>query len=199
MNIEIVFATPYPLDIISYAAGTCYGKSDLSAKRVRSCFKSGHMSVFEHVSVTFKASGISRACSHQLVRHRMASFCQESQRYCKIDVGEDWYVIPPWFYEGANQMLIDDYRQAMTVAAFNYLQGLQAGMKPEDARYMLPEACKTSITVTMNVRELFHFLDMRQDNRAQWEIRALADELDRKLREYEQWDELMALRGGDGE
>ena len=189
MVIEIVSATSYPIDVISFAAGTCYGKDDYPAKRVRSCYKAGHMSVFEHASVTFKASGISRACSHQLV----------SQRYCKVDVGDEWYVTPPWFSEGANQMLIDDYRQAMTVAAFNYLQGLQAGMKPEDARYMLPEACKTSITVTMNVRELFHFLDMRQDKSAQWEIRELANMLEATLRHYpaEQWGELMALRDGD--
>lgn len=195
MQVEIVSATPYPIDVIGYAAGTCYGKSDLSGKRVRNCFKAGHMSVFEHATVTFKASGISRACSHQLVRHRLASFCQESQRYCQIDTsGSDWYVIPPKFAEEWTRADFDscmaDYGQA-------YRDALDDGIKPEDARYLLPEAAKTAITVTMNARELFHFLDMRQSKAAQWEIRELACEVERSLSAWDQWGELLALRGGD--
>lgn len=195
MKVEILDSTQTPIFNISVAAGTCYGKDDPYFKRVERCYKSGHMSVFEHAYVTFAVDGLSRACSHQLVRHRLASFCQQSQRYCKIDVNDDeWYVIPPWFSEGANQMLIDDYRQAMTVAAFNYLQGLQAGMKPEDARYMLPEACKTKIVCTMNCRELFHFLDMRQSKAAQWEIRELAELLEQELLKLPEWCSVMELR-----
>lgn len=194
MVVSIVSATPHPMDVIAQAAGTCYGKADPNPKRVCSCFKAGHMSVFEHASVTFKVEGISRACSHQLVRHRLASYSQESQRYCKAEFDGEWYVTPPWFQEGQNQMFIDDYRQAMMVAAFNYMQGLQAGMKPEDARYLLPEATKTTIVVTMNCRELFHFLDLRQDKSAQWEIRELANEVERSLSAWDQWGELLALR-----
>lgn len=201
MKVDIVTATPYPMDAIAMAAGTCYGKADPNPKRVASCYKAGHMAVFEHASVTFRVEGISRACSHQLVRHRLASFCQESQRYCKVDLDTDWYVTPPWFEEGANRMFIDDYHRAMAAAAFNYLQGLKEGMKPEDARYMLPEATKTAITVTMNARELFHFLDLRQSQAAQWEIRELANEVERCVGEYagRQWRELMLLREGGAE
>lgn len=202
MQVEIVSATSFPIYVIGYAAGTCYGKSDLSEKRVASCFKAGHMSVFEHATVTFKASGISRACSHQLVRHRLASFCQESQRYCKIDVDGDWFVKPPSFDAGEDDPTLTMERDeffygCMYDAARNYRNALAAGLKPEDARYLLPEAAKTAITVTMNARELFHFLDMRQSKAAQWEIRELANEVEHQLRKWDQWGDLLALRGGD--
>jgi len=204
MNVEIVAATPYPIDAISLAAGTCYGKSDYPKKRALNCYKSGHMSVFEHASVTFKASGISRSCSHQLVRHRIASFSQESQRYCKVDVdGHDWYVKPPSFdaVESADSLEVlgmdkDEFFYAcIREAEANYRDALKVGIKPEDARYLLPEACKTNIVVTMNARELFHFLDLRQGNGAQWEIHELADEVERAVADMGgQWCELMALR-----
>ena len=177
MQVEILSATSSPIGVISLAAGTCYSKHDISFKRVESCYKAGHMSVFEHANATFRISGISRACSHQLVRHRVASYSQQSQRYCKVEFDTDWYVTPPWLLEGQNQMYLDGYRETMTAAAFNYLQGLKAGMKPEDARYMLPEATKTEIVVSMNLRELFHFFDTRMSKRAQWEIRLLAHEM----------------------
>ena len=204
MQVEIVAATSFPIDVIGYAAGTCYGKADLSDKRVASCFKAGHMSVFEHASVTFKASGISRACSHQLVRHRLASFCQESQRYCKVDTSNrDWFVMPPSFGAGEDNpavgMELDEFFWGCMIEhAADYNLAIEAGVKPEDARYLLPEAAKTAITVTMNARELFHFLDMRQSKAAQWEIRELANEVERQLRKWEQWGDLLALRDGDG-
>lgn len=202
MKVEVIEATPNPMDVVSRAAGTCYGKDDSSAKRVKSCFNAGHMSVFEHVSATFKVDGISRACSHQLVRHRIASYSQQSQRYCRIDVGGDWYVKPPSFKAGEDVdpfgMEPDEFFHAcMADAARNYRDALEAGMKPEDARYLLPESAKTSITVTMNSRELFHFLDLRLDRAAQWEIRELAQAmLDAISARDGQWGALMALRGG---
>lgn len=82
-------------------------------------------------------------------------------------------------------------------AARNYRNALAVGLKPEDARYLLPEAAKTAITVTMNAHELFHFLDMRQSKAAQWEIRELANEVEHQLRKWDQWGDLLALRGGD--
>lgn len=88
-KIEIISATECPVDVISLAAGICYGKADVSEKRVRHCFKSGHLSVFEHASITFKVEGISRACMAQLTRHRLVSFCVESQRYNKYDLSGD--------------------------------------------------------------------------------------------------------------
>lgn len=190
MEVEVVTATKNPLDVISLAAGMCYGKDDISVKRVASCYKSGHMSVFEHASATFSIKGISRACSHQLVRHRVASFSQQSQRYCKIDVdSDDWYVTPPMLVRTTG------FKDAMRNAARSYRDALEHGIRPEDARFMLPEACKTEITVTMNCREFFHFLDLRQGQGAQWEIHQLADEMEATLRGRKQWGELLALRG----
>ena len=176
MNVTIVTATKDPIDVISLAAGTCYGKEDVSPKRVRNCFNGGHMSVFEHASATFDIDGISRACSHQLVRHRLASFSQRSQRYCKVDVeSDDWYVVPPAFESDAPDSYLGEsprklFDKGMVNAAWAYQDALNAGIRPEDARFLLPEATKTRIMVTMNCRELFHFLDLRQGKGAQWEI-----------------------------
>lgn len=173
MQIEILSATQNPMELISLAAGTCYGKHDYKPKRVGSCFDRGHMSVFEHASITVRISGISRACSHQLVRHRVASFSQQSQRYCKINVNKsDWYVIPPEIESDKERRQL--YQENMYGAALDYLFAIDDGIKPEDARYLLPEATKTEIVVSMNVRELFHFFDTRLNKSAQWEIRRVA-------------------------
>ena len=193
MIVNIESATANPIEVISKAAGTCYGKHDVSCKRLRSCYNAGHMSVFEHASVTFYVEGISRACSHQLVRHRLASFCQESQRYCKINVdNDDWYVMPAWFELSGG--VYDAFKAYMLDCAMRYKAALEYGARPEDARYLLPEATKTAITVTMNCRELFHFLDMRQSKAAQWEICDLANEIEAQLLELPQWREIMLLR-----
>lgn len=160
--------------MISEAAGLCYGKDDKSVKRVRACYKVGHTGIFEHASVSFLVKGISRACSHQLVRHRMASYLQESQRYVKYDLsGDDWYVIPPSVDK--NVYMLAEYNDKMAADAKSYDDALAYGIKPEDARYLLPNAMKTNIVVTMNVRSLFHFFDLRLGPRAQWEIRELAE------------------------
>jgi thymidylate synthase (FAD) len=199
MKVEIKACTPDPLRVISEAAGTCYGKDNYSENRVRNCLKSGHTSVFEHASVTFKVSGISRACSHQLVRHRLASYSQESQRYCKIDTESDeWYVIPPWFDDDCEEEYIPSNKGAfmyvMEQCAIDYQEALSRGCKPEDARYLLPEATKTTIVVTMNARELFHFLDVRNTQQAQWEIRDLAKAMIDALRAVDGWRDLVAIR-----
>lgn len=199
MKIEIISSTLNPVEAISIAAGTSYGKRDVSAKRMYTCFNAGHTSVLEHASVTFRVSGISRACSHQLVRHRLASYVQKSQRYTKIDTGSDWYVMPPAFENGTDistgAYLSDDYKDTMHDFALLYTNALANGIKPEDARYLLPEACKTEIVVTMNVRELFSFLDLRQDSHAQWEIRAMANEVERVVSEINDgWAQIMKMR-----
>ena len=193
MRVEVVTATQNPLDVISLAAGTCYGKETMSDKRVERCLRSGHMSVFEHASATFDVDGISRSCSHQLVRHRLASFSQMSQRYCKVDVGsDDWYVTPFDVIARADAKRWFD--ECMSSAASAYTQALEMGLKPEDARFLLPEACKTRLKVTMNCRELFHFLELRQGNGAQWEIRALADAMESSLSRYDnQWKTLIGM------
>ena len=176
MRVDVLSATSNPIDACSIAAGVCYGKRNVSKKRLETCFKAGHMSVFEHASAEFLIEGISRACSHQLVRHRLASYCQESQRYNRYDfAGDDWYVKPEAF-EGVALGLAEEvtFDHAMQAAAYAYRYALDAGIKPEDARYLLPEATKTSVACTMNLRQFFHLLDMRDDRHAQWEIRELA-------------------------
>ena len=190
MKVTVISATENPVDVIGIAAGTCYGKPDASEKRVRHCFKNGHMSVFEHASITFNVEGISRACMAQLTRHRLVSFCVESQRYNRYDLsGNDWYVMPPafkgeeWLFYNAVDECADDYQKA-----------LDMGMKPEDARYLLPEATKTNLVMTMNVRNLFHIFNMRLDKAAQWEIREVVAAMMSAASEVnDQWDALMGL------
>ncbi len=194
MKVEVLKDSADPISTISIAAGTCYGKSDISIKRLENCMRAGHMGVFEHAYVTFSVKGISRACSHQLVRHRLASFCQESQRYCKVNVNDDsWYVTPPDILEDDNKRSMYDLMMAKNAA--NYKIALETlECKPEDARYLLPEATKTNLVMTVNCRELFHILDLRQSNRAQWEIRYLADEMELKLVGLPKWRPLLRIR-----
>ena len=201
MEVSIISATDNPIHVISLCAGTCYGKSDYSLKRVKNCCNANHMSVFENATITFKIEGISRACSHQLVRHRLASFCQESQRYCKVDTdSRDWFVKPKAFCAGEDDPFLSMEKDeffycCMLDAGVNYKDALKAGIKPEDARYLLPEATKTNLTMTVNVRELFHFLDLRTDKAAQWEIRELAEEMVKQIKDFlgEEWQELISL------
>lgn len=179
MKVEVVDCTDNPIDVVSECAGISYGKENTSYKRAYNCMKAGHGSVFEHAKFTVRVSDISRACSHQLVRHRMASYTQESQRYVKVDTFEDWYVTPPSM-EGS-----ECYKQAMADAAEAYMDALAEGIKPEDARYMLPNACKTTVNVTMNYREFFwNFLVERDSVRAQWEIRNLVQMIKEALWDY---------------
>lgn len=106
----IAKTTEFPLQLIGSVAGVSTargGSDDDKAKRARRCFKREHMSVFEHVSVTWRIEGISRACSHQLVRHRLASFCQLSQRYVVVNTDADWYVIPPSIRD--DDRMIEEY------------------------------------------------------------------------------------------
>ena len=179
MEVYAMTCTSRPIDAISVAAGFCYGKSDAKDKRVARCIASGHLSVLEHASITFEIFGISRACMAQLTRHRMASFCVESQRYCKYDEelfeGEDWYVIPPAF--DCDVVSRDAYKSFVKQDAEHYMIAVNSGIKPEDARYLLPNAMKTNLVMSCNARELFHILEMRLDGAAQWEIRELAEKL----------------------
>lgn len=194
MRVSIVNTDLCPIMKVSQAAGTSHGKRDESFKRAKTCFKLGHMSVFEFASFTARIEGISRACAHQLVRHRMASYVELSQRYTKVNThNNDWYVTPPEIAEDEYDTAV--FRAAMRDFATVYEALLSRGYKPEDARYALPQATKTAITMSMNVRELFAFLDLRQDKAAQWEIRELANELEKKLRELsDEWETLLDWR-----
>lgn len=196
MKVTIKEYTLRPLDQIAEAAGTSTDRRDTSEKRVRRCFEQGHGAVFEFADVTMFIEGISRACSHQLVRHRMASYCQTSQRYTTVN-DEDWYVIPPAL---DTEQLRAAYHKHMGEAIGAYKAALLQGVKPEDARFLLPQATKTSITMKINARSLFNFLNLRTDKNAQWEIRELANEIKEQCKGInDQWKALIELwEGGHG-
>jgi len=133
----------------------------------------GHLSVLEHASFTFGVDGISRVTSHQLVRHRLASYSQQSQRYVKFSAPE--YVVP-------ETIATDEERRGRFVSAMEglfrlYSDLVKAGVPAEDARFLLPNAACTRIIITMNARELLHFFRLRCCERAQWEIREMATEM----------------------
>ncbi len=154
--------------------------------------KMGHLSPFEHASYTFLLEGVSRALTHQLVRHRIASYSQRSQRYVTHDTFD--YIVPPSFEgktvatEGGSVDAVEYYRSVMAATADAYqrlLDALGGGGEEakQDARYVLPNATETKIIVSMNARELFHFFGERLCMRAQWEIRRTADEMLRLAKE----------------
>ena len=136
--------------------------------------ESGHASPIEHVSFTFALSGVSRALTHQLVRHRIASYNQQSQRYVSYD--EPTFIVPPVIE--ADEQVRERFLTACQEAFGSYRSLLDAGIPAEDARYLLPNAMETKIVVTMNIRELLHFFSLRSCRRAQWEIRAVSDRSD---------------------
>lgn len=139
----------------------------------------GHLSVFEHASFTFAIEGISRACSHQLVRHRFFSFTQQSQRYVKV---KDLKCIIPQSIKNnkeANEIFNNTIENI--ISAYNKL--LELKIPAEDARFVLPNASETKIVATANIRELMHFFKLRMDKHAQWEIRNLANIMFSKVKE----------------
>lgn len=185
MQVELLYHTPDPERAIATAARLCYapvGASELMEtmpeERVKSVLatimKSGHFSTLEHASYTFAVDGVSRALTHQLVRHRIASFNQQSQRYVAYTDGLS-VIKPKSVADDAQADRIFD--EAIDAALDAYAKLLDAGVPAEDARYLLPNAAETKIVITMNVRELLHFFGLRCCNRAQWEIRAMADEM----------------------
>ena len=182
MQVELLNHTPDPERAIATAARLCYapvGAAELMEtmpeERVRSVLttimESGHFSTLEHASYTFAIDGVSRVLTHQLVRHRLASFNQQSQRYVKFKDGFP-FVTPPTIAENAEADAA--FRALMNAAADAYQQLLDAGIPAEDARFVLPNAAETKIVTTMNVRELLHFFELRCCHRAQWEIQELA-------------------------
>ncbi len=134
--------------------------------------KLGHESVFEHACFTFRVEGISRVCSHQLVRHRLASYTQQSQRYVKLKNPK--FVVPE---EIMNSEFAEEYMEILEKASNLYRKMVKRGIKKEDARFILPQGIETKIVITMNARELRHFLILRCDKSAQWEIRELAKKM----------------------
>lgn len=254
-KVEIISHTGIPYDVVSVAAKTCYSSMDLDdlmrkftdaerLKLIKSLEDSKHESPFEHVSITFAISNISRACSHQLVRHRIASFSQRSQRY--VDETGFNYFVPEGIrnnetinnyytdimdelghnYDTLKVFLINSYISELskgpegqllfgTVTSeeppLKYLKALQENEKfkeyypveyrkiekkaGEDARYILPNACITQIVMTMNIRSLWNFFNLRCCNRAQAEINELAWEMLRQCKK--RWPLLFEHAGPD--
>lgn len=173
MKVELIQETKDPIETISEIASICYDSEPKEPiALVKFLYKNGHHSVFEHIYFTFKISGISRACSHQLVRYRHCSFTQRSQRYC--DEEGFAYVIPPTVYE---QDMRPTFAFAMDSADDNYEDLLTEGVPKEDARYVLPNACETELYLSCNLRELMHMANERLCTRAQWEIRNVVEEM----------------------
>ena len=179
MKVKLIAVTKYlrgsgaPEELLEHAGRACYrsekrgGAGNFLQARIRE----GHESIIEHASLTFEISGISRVCSHQLVRHRIASYSQRSQRY--VREAEPEYVIPPSI--SADEEALSAFEEAMTSAWAAYSDLLKLGIRPQDARFVLPNACKTRIMVTMNFRSWRHFIKERGVNpAAQWEIRDIA-------------------------
>jgi len=177
MKVELANITSDAENVIAESARVCY-KSEArdessNMKLVERLRDLGHLSTFEHAKATFKVTGISRVCSHQLVRHRHFSFSQMSQRY--VDEKDFAYVTPKSIKgdEEAERLYDDFMKQAHGV----YSKLVEAGVAREDARFVLPNATETEIVVTANFRALREFIKLRKTQAAQWEIRKLAREM----------------------
>ena len=171
MKVTLTRITENPILAIEEAASNCYDSEPSSdGKIMKHCIKSGHTSVTEFCDFTFHIEGISRALSHQLVRHRLASYAQRSQRYCSENGFE--YVIPSSIKKDPTALAF--YEDAMKNITHNYEMLQKLGIPNEDARMVLPNACETVIEVKMNLRALMNFMNERLCTCAQWEIRQLA-------------------------
>lgn len=187
-SVSIISHTENPLETIYRAARQCYSAGSVAAMEpvsrekmaelVQRCIRSGHTSVLEHASFTFAISGVSRALSHQLVRHRMASYSQQSQRFVKVEDIE--YVCPPSLRDETSADRAY-FLSALKRAAHTYKTIVADGVPAEDARFILPNATATNIVVSMNCRAMLHFLEERCCSKAQWEIRELAWSMRQKL------------------
>jgi len=212
-RVELLAHTPDALELIYASFRQCYhagyagdmwqrllsGEPDRKkqAEFVGQILESGHFSPIEHVSFTFALSGISRALSHQLVRHRLASYSQQSQRY--VDASHFDYIMPPSIAEhgAAKERFMrfmdevgETYRELRALLEADGRLGAKAN---EDARFVLPQATQTRIVVTMNCRSLLNFFEQRCCMRAQWEIRAVADKMLDKCRQV--LPEIFAVAG----
>lgn len=213
MKVELLRYTPDGEKLVASAAKLCYSpvgieeiEKDQDKKKVQSFLKLlmdlGHESPIEHVTFTFGIEGVSRTLTHQLVRHRIGSYSQQSQRYVKLEQFE--YIIPPQIeknhqareifinsmeedqkaYDRLVRILYDNHYNEYLSNGRSEKDASQRAEKDsiEDARYVFPNACETKIVVTMNARSLMNFFSLRTCNRAQWEIRKLAIEMLREVK-----------------
>ena len=173
MKVTLIQATPNPIETIAKIASICYDsdpKNHLGL--VKHLYRNGHHSVFEHIYFTFKIEDISRACSHQLVRHRHCSFTQRSQRYCSED---GFAVVEPGSIRAIDSK--GGFSNLMEIICEHYRELQSLSIPNEDARYLLPNACTTELYISCNLRELIHICNERLCSRAQWEIRELVKEM----------------------
>lgn len=214
LQVSLIAHTPDAEKIIAAAAKLCYSNAGTDEimenldkastdKFLNMIISMGHMSPIEHVSFTFAVQGVSRTLTHQLVRHRVASYSQKSQRY--VREGQFEYIMPPEIekeknaaeifiksmqdaqkaYDEIAEILKTKYEKELLSHGNNEKAARSAAEKKaiEDARYVLPNACETKIVFTMNARELLHFTRLRVCERAQWEIRQLAEEIIKQLKQ----------------
>jgi thymidylate synthase (FAD) len=190
LKVELLSYTADPEQNVVAGIRQCYSKvgaEELKEKTneetrnrlIEQVIGSGHTSTIEHASFTFGIEGISRACSHQLVRHRIASYSQQSQRYVDLSKEELGYIEPPSI--AGDEEKSKEFKKVMEILEGEYKKLIEKGVKPEDARYILPNACQTKIVVTMNSRSLLNFFQERTCQRAQWEIRNMANEMLKKV------------------
>lgn len=179
MKVELLQHTPEPEKLIEQSGRVCYqssnndGNLEKREKFIKAIVRNEHLSVLEHASASFKITGVSRALTHELVRHRLFSFSQRSQRYCLED--NFGYIIPESIMN--NSTLREEYEGVVSCIEHFYQRMIDNKIPREDARYILPNAVETQIVVSGNFREWRHFLNLRLSKRAQWEIRNLATEI----------------------
>lgn len=184
MKVTLLKYTYEPERTITLAAKICYSDKSLDEicasidtesafKFVRMLKSLGHESALEHVCFTFGAEGISRAATHQLVRHRIASYSQQSQRYVSMHNAE--FIMPDSILNNNKAKSI--FENCIEQIKTSYKKLIAENIPAEDARYLLPNACESNIVFTMNARELLHFFSLRCCSRAQWEIRNLSEKM----------------------
>lgn len=182
MKVTLTRLVENPVEAIEEAASNCYDSEPTGGKIMNHCYQSGHHSVLEFAHFTFHIEGVSRALTHQLVRHRMASYAQRSQRYCEEDGFN--FVTPPTIEPLSAAWDVYTETMADLEKAYETLRSL--GIPAEDARMILPNACETVIEVSMNGRELIHFCNERMCSRAQWEIRELANLMAAAVKDHDE-------------
>ena len=194
LNVKLLEATQNAISIIYAGYRQCYsakfageifeqekGNLEKQAEFIKKVVESGHESPLEHVKFTFAIEGVSRSLTHQLVRYRIASYSQQSQRYVK-ETSFD-YIIPPSIEK--DKILKEEFVKIMREIQTSYNKmiekfkekGIVGEKANQDVRFILPQAAETKIVVTMNCRELLHFFEQRCCTRAQWEIRNLANKM----------------------
>ena len=176
MKVQLIRHTDFADELAGMAAALCYNGKNVR-RSLEVAMEGHHESVMEHATFTFLVEGVSRVLLAQLTRHRLASFSVQSQRYVKYDKGVG-YVIPPKIVDLGDEA-VQEYTMQMETMQRWYREWCQKLGKDgqEDARFVLPGACETTLMMTMNARELRHFFSLRCCNRAQWEIRRMANEM----------------------